>query len=126
MSHKFCQNGYHPIRKLKVIFSGLYLAVISDFSVAYKLILSIPILILTSLFHQWVELTLILLATGVMLMAELFNSAIELLCDFVELRYDSRIRTIKDIAAAATGVSIFVWAVALLFEGNHLWLLLKL
>ncbi len=90
------------------------------------MILSIPILILTCLFHQWVELTLILLATGVVLTAELFNSAIELLCDFVELRHDARIRTIKDIAAAATGVSIFVWAVALLFEGNHLWLLLKL
>ncbi len=125
MGHKFRQSSYHPIRKLKVIFSGLYLAVISDFSVAYKLILSIPILILTCLFHQWVELTLILLATGVVLTAELFNSAIELLCDFVELREDTRICAIKDISAAATGISIFVWAVALLFESNHFWVLLK-
>ena len=118
--HRDRTPGYHPLRKLKVVLSGLHTAVISDFSVAYKLVISIPILILTFLVRQWVDVTLILLATGMMLAAELFNSAIEILCDFVEPREDPRIGAIKDIAAAATGVSIFVWAITLILEGSHI------
>ena len=118
--------GYHPIQKLKIILSGLYVAVISDFSVAYKVVLSVPVLAFSFIFRQWVDVTLILLATGMMLVAELFNSAIEILCDFVEEREDKRIGIIKDIAAAAAGISIFVWAVTLILEGSHLWQLLKI
>lgn len=118
-------RGYHPVRKLKIILVGLYIAVISDFSVAYKLVLSIPVLVFSFIFRQWVDVTLILLATGMMLVAELFNSAIEILCDFVEQREDTRIGVIKDIAAAAAGISIFVWAATLILEGSHLWQLLK-
>jgi hypothetical protein len=42
MNHKFRKPGYHPLRKLKIILSGIYFAVVSDFSVAYKVILSVP------------------------------------------------------------------------------------
>ncbi|ELS31159.1 MULTISPECIES: diacylglycerol kinase [Pseudanabaena] len=122
---KLPKSKYDPIRKLKVIFSGLHFAV-SDFSVAYKLVLSVPIFILTFILQQWVDVTLILLATGMMLVAELFNSAIEILCDFVQPQEDRRIGIIKDIAASAAGVSIFVWAATILLESNHLWKLYKL
>ncbi len=113
--------GYHPIQKLKVILNGLHIAVLSDFSVAYKLVLSVPTIAVSILFHQWIDVTLVLLATGMMLVAELFNSAIEILCDFVEQHENARIGTIKDIAAAATGISIFVWLATLILESTHLW-----
>jgi diacylglycerol kinase len=104
---------------------GLYLAAITDFSVAYKLVLSIPILILAYVFSQWIHLTLVLLVTGMMLTAELFNSAIEILCDFVEQQDNVQIGAIKDIAAAATGISILVWGITLIIEGIHFWNLYK-
>ncbi|MFM7448689.1 MAG: diacylglycerol kinase [Leptolyngbyaceae cyanobacterium] len=126
MSKKLGKHGYHPIQKLKVIFSGLYFAVISDFSVAYKLLLSVPVLVFSFMVRQWVDVTLILLATGMMLSAELFNSAIEILCDFVEPRENARIGVVKDIAAAAAGISILAWATTLLLESAHLWHLRKI
>lgn len=125
MHKKFRKPGYHPFRKLKVVFSGLYFAVISDFSVAYKLVLSFPVLFFAFMARQWVDVTQILLATGMMLSAELFNSAIEILCDFVEPQNNGRIGTIKDIAAAAAGISIFVWLITLILEASHLWQLQK-
>lgn len=128
MRNKFLgtgMSGYHPFRKIKVILSGLYFAVITDFSVSYKLLLSVPVLVMAFVFRQWVDISLIILATGLMLVAELFNSAIEAICDFVEHREDQRIRMIKDIAAAAAGISILVWAMILLLEIPHLWQLLK-
>ncbi len=120
MSRKYSTPGYHPIKKIKVVLKGLNSAVITDFSVAYKLVLSIPILIISCVLYRWVDLSIILLATGMMLFAELFNSAIENLCDFVEPQQNSQIGTIKDIAAAATGIAIFVWAAILIIEGVQL------
>jgi diacylglycerol kinase len=120
MSRKYSTPGYDPIKKIKVVLKGLNSAVITDFSVAYKLVLSIPILIIACVLYRWVDLSIILLATGMMLLAELFNSAIEILCDFVEPQQNPQIGTIKDIAAAAAGVAIFVWAAILIVEGVQL------
>lgn len=120
MSRKYSTPGYHPIKKIKVVLKGLNSAVIADFSVAYKLVLSIPILIIACMLYRWIDLSIILLATGMMLLAELFNSAIEILCDFVEQQHNPQIGMIKDIAAAAAGIAIFVWAAILIIEGIQL------
>ncbi|MBE9059409.1 diacylglycerol kinase [cf. Phormidesmis sp. LEGE 11477] len=120
MPRQFRTPNYQPLRKLNVIFSGLYVAVVTDFSVAYKVILSAPILGWAFLFRRWVDVSLILLAMGLVLTAELFNSAIEVLCDFVEPQQNDRIRITKDIAAAAVGISIMVWAVILIVEAVRL------
>ena len=119
MKNKFLDtgdNGYHPLRKFKIILSGLKYAVIYDFSVMYKIIISILIFIPVVIFREWLDASLIILATGVMLAAEMFNSAIEAICDFMETRHNEKIKIIKDIAASATGVTIFVWIVVICIE----------
>lgn len=124
MRNKFLstgQSGYHPFRKLKVCFSGLRYAVFYDVSVAYKVILSVLVLAVCFYFRQWVDFISVLAATGLMLICEMFNTTIEALCDFVETRQNEKIRIIKDIAAAATGISILIWAVVMLSELSHLW-----
>ena len=123
MRNKFLgtgETGYHPLRKIKVVLSGLRFAVLYDFSVAYKMVLSVIVLTLALIFQQWVDFELILLATGLVLMAELFNSAIEAVCDFLETRENEKIRAIKDIAAAAVGISVVVWLVVVMLDLVHL------
>ena len=124
MRNKFLgtgQPGYHPIRKLRVIWSGLRFAALYDFSVAYKLVVSALLLIAAFWLRQWLDVLLILLATALVLIAEMLNSAIEALCDFVEQRHNEKIRVIKDIAAAAAGISIAVWLVIVVVEATRLW-----
>lgn len=119
MKNKFLdtgEQGYHPLRKFKIILSGLRYAVIYDFSVMYKIIISILIFIPVVIFREWLDASLIILATGVMLAAEMFNSAIEAICDFMETSHNEKIKIIKDIAASATGVTIFVWIVVICIE----------
>ena len=123
MRNKFLGTGdagYHPLRKIKVVLAGLRFAVLYDFSVAYKMVLSAFIIALALIFQQWVDFAMILLATGLVLTAELLNSAIEALCDFVETRKNEKIGAIKDIAAAAVGISIVVWLVVVVFDVVHL------
>ena len=113
---QFRTRGYHPARKIKTILAGLQVAVVTDFSVAYKVVLSLPILGCAFFFRQWIDVSIVLLAMGLVLVSELFNSAIEVLCDFVEPRRNERIRITKDIAAAAAGLSIGVWFIVLIIE----------
>lgn len=127
MRNKFLgtgERGYHPLRKIKVVLSGLRFAILYDFSVTYKIVLSAIIFTVTLVFQQWVDFAMILLATGLVLIAELFNSAIEAVCDFLETRENDKIRAIKDIAAAAVGISIVVWLTVVIADVGRLALLL--
>ncbi len=124
MRNKFLgtgENGYHPLRKLKVCLAGILFAVRYDFSFAYKLILSVVILSVCFYFRQWIDFFFIMTATVLVLMAELFNSAIEALCDFVETKENEKIRIIKDISAAAVGLGIVLWAGIVVVEIVRLW-----
>ena len=119
MRNKFLgtgEPGYHPIRKIRIVVSGLRFAVRYDFSVAYKLVLSTLLLAIALAFQEWVDFEMILLATGLVVMAELFNSAIEAVCDFIETRQNEKVRAIKDIAAAAVGISIVIWLVVVVSD----------
>jgi len=119
------EGGYHPIRKIKVCLSGLRYAIRYDFSVAYKVYLSLLMLLICFFLREWIDLLLIMAATGLVLIAEMFNSAIEALCDFIETNENEKIKVIKDISAAATGISILLWVVVLAIELTNFWKVLN-
>jgi diacylglycerol kinase (ATP) len=124
MRNKFLGTGtpgWHPVRKVRTALSGLRYAVVYDAAVAYKLVLSAGVLVAAFLARAWVDFLLILLVTVLVLVAELFNTAIEALCDFVEVRHNEKIKVVKDIAAAAAGLAIFVWVVVLAVEAGRFW-----
>lgn len=64
-------------------------------------------------------------ATALVLIAEMFNSAIEALCDFVETNENFKIKVIKDISAAGAGISILLWTVIIFLELFHLWQIMR-
>jgi diacylglycerol kinase (ATP) len=119
MRNKFLGTGvpgYNPLRKLAVIFSGLRFAIIYDLSVAYKVVLSLGVLTASFLLRAWMDFLLIVVVTGLMLIAEIFNSTIEAVCDYLQTAEDRKIGAIKDMAAAAAGIAIFLWIVVLGYE----------
>lgn len=124
MRHKFLgigEPGYHPLRKIATVVSGLRYAVLYDCSVAYKLALSVVVLAGAFALRAWLDFLLILVVTAFVLVAEIVNSAIEALCDFVEERHNEKIKVIKDIAAAAVGIAILTWMIVIGVEiGRYL------
>src|SRR5512147_2681886 len=124
MQNKFLatsQKSFHPMRKLRIVFSGLRYAILNESSVVIELILSAVVLTGCFYYRQWLDFSIVLVATGLMLVAEMVNTAIEGLCDFVEPGHNEKIGIIKDVASAAVGISILVWSVTLLMEVVRLW-----
>jgi diacylglycerol kinase (ATP) len=124
MRNKFLgtgQQGFSITRKLRVAFSGLHYAIVNESSVAVEIILSALVLAGCFYYRQWLDFSIVLVASGQMLVAEMVNTAIEALCDFVEPGHDEKIGIIKDVASAAVGISILVWSVTLLMEVIRLW-----
>ena len=119
MHNKFLgtgEKGYHPLRKIRVCLSGLRYAVRYDFSVTYKLVLSLLVLAASFCLRQWLDFLMITAATALVLVAELFNSAIEAVCDFMEPNKNEKIGAIKDIAAAAVAVIMAVWLIVVISD----------
>lgn len=100
---------YRPLRKIRTALAGIRRAVLLDFSVRYKLVISVAFLATAAAFETVFHFLFVLAVTGLMLTAEMLNTAIESLCDYVQPRADARIRDIKDIAAGAALVAIAIW-----------------
>jgi len=114
------EPGYHPLKKLKVILAGLRYTVLTDFTVAYKLVLTIPVLAGCFFLRDSIDAILIIVATALVLTAEILNSAIEAICDFIEPKINPRIKIIKDVSAAAVGVAIAAWSIVMVLEAIQL------
>ncbi len=124
MRNKFLgtrQQGFHPIRKLRIAFSGLRYAILNESSLVIEIILSALVLAGCFYYRQWLDFSIVLVASGLMLVTEMVNTAIEGICDFVEPGHNEKIGIIKDVASAAVGISILVWSITLLIEVIRLW-----
>jgi diacylglycerol kinase (ATP) len=104
------------LKKVRIFLSGLQFAIRHDRSVALQMLVSLIVLAVSFGLREWFDFVFILVITGYMLITEIFNSAIEAICDYVQPEHDPRIGAIKDVAAAAVGISVLIWIGALLFE----------
>jgi diacylglycerol kinase (ATP) len=118
------EKGYHPLRKMRVVLSGMKYA-FADFSVLYKAIFSIILFVPVIFYNGWIDSSMIVLATAFMISAEMFNTAIEAICDYMQSEFDEKIGMIKDVAAAATAVAIFAWQVVVVIEIYELFSVMK-
>lgn len=63
------------------------------------------------------QLLLVLTLASTVLVAEIFNTCIEYICDAITQEYDSNIKNIKDIAAGGvliTGISFFLMQILII------------
>ena len=118
-------QGFRPIKKIRVALKGIYFAVVSDFSVAYKVVLSLFLMIGFFYYRQWLDFSLVLLATALVVVSEIFNTAIEAICNFIEPNENKHIGLIKDISAGAVGLAIFVWFIIVIIELYRVYQLLS-
>lgn len=54
------------------------------------------------------EWTILVIVTGIVFLAELFNTSLETICDIVDNKWNEKIRNAKDYSAAAVLVSAII------------------
>lgn len=107
-------------RRLRFAIDGLYLAFCREHSFRFQVLAGAGVLVVLLLTRPspvwWV---IGALAVGFVLMAELFNTALEILADHLHPEQHPEIRAVKDIAAGAVlvaSVLALLVAVAFLFR----------
>lgn len=99
----FLQNR---IASFKPALAGLQLLLRTQPNAWIHSVAAVGVLILGAVFSisrfEWI---LILAAIALVFITELFNTAIELLCDLVQPEYDPVVKKIKDLSAAAVLVA---------------------
>ena len=107
------KKGYHPWRKIKIALTGIRAAIFLDFSVQYKVVIAVLFLGVAAYIKSLFDFLFILTVTGVMLIAEIMNTVIETICDYINPQHDPKIALIKDMAAGAAGIAIAIWVLVL-------------
>lgn len=83
-------------------FRGVFLMIKSERNFQLELLaFIINLLLIFYLQLSTVDTALILIVSFTVLTAEIFNTAIEKICDFIQPEFDKRIGFIKDISAGA-------------------------
>jgi diacylglycerol kinase (ATP) len=90
------------VRSLRFAFAGIIQFFNKEHNSWIHLAVTIAVLALALLLHcSKTDMVLIVLATGFVWAAELFNTAIEKTADFITTKNHPEIKFIKDVAAAA-------------------------
>ncbi len=95
--------------------NGVKEAIIHDWDVRWKVLVSVLFLIISGLIHSLIFFLMVLTASTLIVMAEMINTVIEMICDFIEPNHNRTIGRIKDMAAGVVAVAFSVWIVVLLF-----------
>ena len=88
--------------RLKAALDGLAVVFRSELNFKFHVLIFFLVLFLGFFFQikTW-EWILVLLASAMVFSAEIFNTAIENICDYIEPEMDAKIGKIKDISASA-------------------------
>ncbi len=113
----------------RVAFNGIVFTIRTQRHMRFHLFVVIIVILLSVLVNLGLRETLVLLFTiSLVLVAEMFNSAIEATVDLVSPNYHPLAKFAKDIAAGAVLVSTMIAIVvgALLFIGENRWEVIKI
>ena len=110
------KKPYHPIRNQMYAIRGFYDALMFEKSLRIQLglgILSIGV----SIWQQSYLMTFLNFMFAIIVISgEMFNTALERLCDLVQPERDERVRIIKDIAAAAVLTLAVGWGSLMIIQ----------
>jgi diacylglycerol kinase (ATP) len=96
-------------KSFKYAFEGVKAFFKEEHNARIHLLATIAVIVLSIIFPvSKMEAIALVLAVGFVWVAEIFNTAIEKMMDFISVDKDDRIKTIKDLSAAAVLVAALI------------------
>lgn len=110
MKSKEC-NVYSRLKSFRYAIKGMQRFFLDEPNARIHLLLTVAVFIAaTYLRVPAKEFALLVIVVGMVWMAEIFNTAVERIMDFISPGYNEKVKVIKDISAAAVLVSSIIAA----------------
>lgn len=115
-SHKYSFSFRTRIESFSYAFSGLQILIKEEHNLRIHLVATVFVVVASFVFKiNKIEWLFIIFSIGLVIIAEIINTAIENICDFISPEKHELIKKIKDISAAAVLlVSIFAGIVGII------------
>lgn len=110
-------TSYNAPKSVIYALAGMRSAFLREFNLVLQLVIGLTATGITIYFGHWIFAFVNLVMMGIIISLEMMNTAFETLCDLINLDFDHRIKSIKDIAAASVLASSLIWLVLLIFQG---------
>lgn len=120
-------NVRNRLRSFAFAFNGLVIFFRNEHNARIHAIFAVGVIFLGWLLKISItEWTAIILSIGLVVIAEIFNTAIEAICDFIHPEINPRIKAIKDLAAGGVLLAAFsAMVIGLIISGPKLFVLLS-
>jgi diacylglycerol kinase len=112
---------YNPIRSLYFAFNGIFLAVVRENSIKIQFLLGFVVVLVAIMTNHFYLAMSNFILMSVIISLEMINTAIELICDFVEPKTSLTIKTVKDLMAGAVLVVACSWGMVILYLLYSIW-----
>ena len=94
-------KNHNPVHSLKTAWQGFIKVVLKESSFKYLLIIAVFVFVLMFCFPlRRIERMTLVLTIFLVLFLDLINSSIERILDYIQPRYDLKIKEIKDLLSA--------------------------
>lgn len=101
------------IEALQNAFKGFIYAFKNEINLKIEVVISIIAIILAVILKiKPLEFVIVIFSIGLVILAELLNTALEIITDISSLNYNNKIRRVKDISAAIVVITAVMAAVA--------------
>lgn len=101
------------IEALQNAFKGFIYAFKNEINLKIEVVISIIAIILAVILKITpLEFVIVIFSIGLVILAELLNTALEIITDISSLNYNNKIRRVKDISAAIVVITAVMAAVA--------------
>jgi undecaprenol kinase len=103
---KLLESIKSVIRSFEHAFRGLYHAVKAEKSLRIELVIAVIVIIAGIIFSlSLIEWIFVFGSIFLVVVSELFNTSVEIICDIINGKHDERIKIAKDVAAASVLLS---------------------
>lgn len=120
-------NGRNRLRSFAFAWNGIVIFMRTEHNARIHAFFAIGVVALGWLLEiSSTEWTAIILSIGLVVIAEIFNTAIEAICDFIHPETNPRIKAIKDLTAGGVLLAAFTaMVIGLIILGPKLFVLLS-
>ena len=114
--HSDSVSKYHPFKSTKFAFAGLVYAFRTEPNLVIQLMIGLSFFLFNLFAGQLILAVANLIFMAITMGFEIFNTALENICDLVNPELNNRVKIIKDLSAGAVLIVALVWLLIIVFS----------